>query len=186
MLETILFLSVAAQVILLFHGPWTMTLVAGVISLSLLVAVLWNGRTFLPAHSDMVILMAGLGGLGMALATPHRPLCHDLSLSEWTAMTLGMFVFSLPVIWHKARCFAIARANHQQWTYLVLHCGGMLLGMYLGMTVFHRLPAPPAPQMPLLHHLFMLLGMLLFMPPPRVVTILHDGLLSLVPMRHQH
>lgn len=174
MLEVALIVSIAGQALLLFHGPWTLTMAAGAFSLSLLAAILWNGRDLLPPHVDMVLLMAGLGGLGMAVATPKRPLCHEMSLAEWGLMVAGMFLLSLPATWRYARCFQIAKSQGQQWTYLLLHSLGMLAGMYGGMVAFHRLPTPAPSQLPFLHHLFMLIGMLLAMPTPRVVAAVHE------------
>ena len=118
------------------------------------VALLWRIRAFLPAHADMLILMAALGGFGMLLPVLYgAPACHlD---GHRTAMYLGMILLPAGPCWTQARC--VLEARRQGWVHWLLL--GDLVGMVAGMEGASLIGR----GRPWLHHVLMLVGMLLGM-----------------------
>lgn len=114
-------------------------------------------------HLDMILLMAGPGGLGMMSAMLLGPACHVQR--TWTAywvMTGGMFLFSVPLAWLSARCLQQARRDGYGGRALLLDVVGMQAGMTVAYLPVGLLPIAD-PRGIWLHHAMMLVGMLVGM-----------------------
>ncbi len=110
------------------------------------------------AHLDMILVMAGLGGLGMMAAMLMGPACHTQWWLHYAAMSGGMLVLSLPLCWRYARCMLEARRNGSGGVALTID----IVGMQAGMALAH-LPSSVMTYSPWLQHALMLMGMLLGM-----------------------
>lgn len=176
-------LSVLLQgAVLLFRYPvparWQFQTVLLALAAAGLVCELWHNRRYLSPHIDMLLLMAGFGGLGMAVGnwpfTAGLPACHADRPLAWAAMSAGMLLAAYPVALRHARCLLRARAVGVLVPTLILDASGMLLGMAAGHFLATVLPIPRA-ALPLAGHGFMLGGMLLgmaaVMPASRTVAL---------------
>ena len=111
-------------------------------------------------HLDMILLMAGPGGLGMMSAMLLGPACHvQRSWTSYWVMTGGMFLFSVPLAWLSARCLQQARRDGYGGRALLLDVGGMQAGMSMAYLPVGLLPIGD-PRSIWLHHAMMLVGML--------------------------
>lgn len=155
-LADLLALAVLAQALLM--RPLTAEIAIVGLALAAVTRELWRARRHLSPHADMLLLMAGLGGLTMALqafSTSGLPACHrapGLSASAfgamWAAGAVPAFFFS--------RCLQGAKLAGLLWPVLLLDA----VGMYAGMAVSHAASLSwPYPA----HHAFMVAGMLLGM-----------------------
>jgi hypothetical protein len=135
--------------------------------------ILWRTRAQWDPHLDMLILMAGPGGLGMiaGVAVSGAPSCHFLApLSfPWSLMTAGMLVCSLPPSWLAARCVLQARVEGWGPLRLLVDSAGMLLGMTAASQIPGWAGAPGGGAW--LGHGVMVLGMLLGSGAALAVTL---------------
>ena len=114
----------------------------------------WN------AHLDMFLAMTGWGGLGMLLPSIQTGvLCnHQFQWTQYAAMSVGMWVFSLLPIWREARCLAAAKREGHGLSTLLLDGIGMQAGMGLAHLSLLWLPMGD-PRIAWFSHASMLLGM---------------------------
>lgn len=120
--------------------------------LAVLVATLWSTRAHLDPHIDMVLLMTGAGGAGMAWGLQgacHLPrigvLAHWWNMSSWM---YGMGVVPAVLL---ARCLRAARQRGFLGRGPAVDATGMGLGMWGGMQF--------AGATMLIRHLAMMAGM---------------------------
>ncbi len=133
-----------AQVVLLavqHQAPPQVVLAA--ILCAIAVPLLWQIRSLLPAHADMLLIMTAFGGFGMLAGGYGQPTCHNSYTSQ-----LGMLVASLPLSLKYARCLQVP----ERFWLLALDTVGMLAGMEIS----HRLASGAGPWA---MHLAMLCGM---------------------------
>ncbi len=128
-----------------------------------MVAMFAFTRLHWDAHLDMVLLMAGPGGLGMMAALALGPACHvQLTWASYGLMSGGMLLLSVPLSWRYARCVQQSRREGYGGRALLLD----VIGMQLGMTFTHLslsiLPTA-GPRGIWWHHGIMLAGMMLGM-----------------------
>jgi len=107
---------------------------------------LWEVRRHLNLHVDMILLMAGYGGVAML---PFAPTCHASASSFWL-MNAAMLGAGLPAVCFGARC--VKQSEHPVRLLLV-----DTVAMVAGMALPHFLI--PGHDV-VLHHGAMLLGML--------------------------
>jgi hypothetical protein len=194
----LLALFTAAQGAAFVYQRWWLGMGWLPVALATVVAVLavyfaWRARLLLPAHADMLIVMAAFGGFGMWLGDrmdhwldPHAPLCplHDgrgpaALLGSW--MTWLMLAFAVPpsVAW--SRCLQPLRTSPVRLAFaLILDMGGMMAGMiaahlWLGRAWALRIPPPELGM-----HLAMLAGMFAGMLPAMWAR---DAVLSMLQRR---
>lgn len=144
--------AIAAQLIVLSWPGAQGMIAAG--AMALLAWQLWSVRLHLNEHVDMLILMAGYGGLGML---PWTRECH-LTGGAWLWMTAGMLALGIPAAIGGSRC--LRRAWKQDNLALILTADS--IGMTAAMLLAHTLVTPYTHN-PLLAHLAMLTGMLIGM-----------------------
>lgn len=154
----------------------------------------WMARGRWPAHADMLLLMAGLGGLGMMIGgwvdagfpmqppMGHHHHHHAITLAGVCTWMVGfMLLFAVPPSAVFSRCLApIRRKPLLLAMALALDCTGMIIGMFLaaawwGMPLMHWTGSHFAG-----HHLAMLIGMLGGMIP---AMLLRDLILRLLERR---
>jgi hypothetical protein len=158
---TFLTLCAAAQVAILHVISGSAGLAPSVILVTIFALFAYT-REHWDAHLDMLLLMAGPGGLGMMAAMLAGPSCHvALTWSHYWTMSTGMLALSVPLSWHYARCIVQARREGYGGLALTLD----LLGMQAGMALAHlplSLLGVSQPNL-WLQHGVMLIGMLLGM-----------------------
>ncbi len=111
-------------------------------------------------HLDMILLMAGPGGLGMMSAMLIGPSCHvQHTWTSYWVMSGSMLLFSVPLAWLFARCLQQARRDGYGGRALLLDVVGMQAGMTLAYLPVGLLPIAD-PRSIWLHHAMMLAGML--------------------------
>ena len=153
-------LCASLQAVILYvtaDWPAGVAMATGVLAI---VAMLAFTRKRWDPHLDMILLMAGPGGLGMMAAMLLGPACHVHH--TWTAywvMTGGMFLFSVPLAWLSARCLQQARRDGYGVRALLLDVVGMQAGMTVAYLPVGLLPIAD-PRSIWLHHAMMLVGML--------------------------
>jgi len=136
---------------------WGLVCAAGL--LAVVVERLWAMRAVWNAHIDMVLIMAGWGGLGMLVGplAVGAPACHAAPGAMWA----GMLAMSAVPAWRDARCLRAAYAERRLMLALVVDALGMAAGMQLAAAPFAFFAMTPA--MIWLHHGAMLTGMTLGM-----------------------
>lgn len=131
--------------------------------LVMMVAMFAFTRERWDAHLDMVLLMAGPGGLGMMAAMALGPACHvQLTWTSYGVMSAGMLLLSVPLGWRSARCVRQARRDGYGGRALLLDVAGMQLGMTFSHLAMGILPLV-GPRAIWWHHGLMMAGMLLGM-----------------------
>lgn len=114
-------------------------------------------------HLDMVLLMAGPGGLGMMAPMALGPACHvQLTWTSYGVMSAGMSLLSMPLCWRYARCIQQARREGHGGRSLLLDMVGMQIGMTISHFSFMILPWA-GPHTIWWHHGLMMVGMMLGM-----------------------
>jgi hypothetical protein len=156
--------AVLAQIAILQWISPSHTGLALSLGLTSLFTILACSRRIWDPHLDMILIMLSYGGLGMLLPTlVTGEVCpHHFHATHFIAMSVLMWVFSLPVVWTQARCVQAYKQFGRGHIALLADAAGMQAGMFLAHVPISLLPMGTSSG-PWITQAVMLIGMTLGM-----------------------